>query len=632
MREQSFRMIAAPILVSAIISGTWTDLAFLAGHGRLTSLPVVATLILCFCVLFYASVLTASTICAGFADMDELRASIARCSLASVVLLIFLPEYLARLQPPILRSGLLLGLAASLWIALLTACLLTKRGVSWRPVHIHVAAAFVLAALFTLVTSLAIREYLVFGYVGQDLAYFAQIMHTTLHGHLFWGNMLQDVLYTRPVTTDFAGHNSPFMFVLLPFYAVFPSPITLLVLRNIVIILCAVPTYLIARRHVSPATAWLWAAALLATPAIIAQCTFDFYPLTFVALPLLYTVYFYFERRYAPFCVALLITLSVREDLAFFAVGLGILALFRRRTARWYLTPLTTGIAWGLLSFLFVLPHALHGASFVTDACFNHLGSSRPEMVSNIVHHPGRTLLLHGNVVYLKTLLTPTALVLYAGSPVSFMALPFIGINLLAGGGACITTVIQAQYSVIPALLLFLGALLTGTNPTRRRVLRTIAHLGLPVSAAAPMLLLTLGGASLVFVTGLPQFEQLRENTWNPEARRVLALIPEGASVAAPRYMLPHLANRDCLFQTHRLMQYHTPNYEYLILDTSWNHINAAEQYQGPYEHLLESAPSDPRFKVIYSSAQYEVLHDSSARSRGCEPASSLNPQPTPRP
>ncbi len=605
------------IALSSLAAGLWTGLAFFHSLGRERSILAGLVTALGYAGCFAAVAASSRLWVADPASSVWLRQQLGRCSFASVVFILFLPEYLARVSPPHLRSWLLLAITTFLWLSLSLATVLQARGFVLRHAIAHRIAAVAFPLLFIATTALSIRKYQVFSYVGQDLAYFGQIMHTTLHGHLFWGSLLQDLLYSKPVSTDFAGHNSPVMFLFVPFYALFPSPITLLVLRNLVLIACAVPVFLLARRRVSAATAWLWAAAFLLAPAILYQSVFDFYPLTFVALPLLFTLYFYLEHRYTAFCICAGLALLVREDLVFVVFGLGLLALLQRRTARWVLVPLAASTAWAALSFLIVLPAALHGASYVTDACFSHLGQTPAMMIRNVIFHPRDNILVHGNIVYLKTLLTPTGLIMSFASPVSLLALPYVAINLLAGAGRCITTVIFAQYSVIPAALLFAGTLL---SLTRRGRFARLGSLGLSTRNAAPLLLIALGCASLVFVTDKAQIDDFRQPQWGREARQVLRMIPPGVSVAAPRYMLPHLANRDCLYQTHRLLQYHSAIYEYLIIDTNWSHINASSDYRTQYEKVERQAAADPGLRLIYASPRYLVYRNPNLQGRSCQP------------
>jgi uncharacterized membrane protein len=607
-----------PVVTGAGAAGLWMRFAFFHGLRSFPAVVAVLSTVSVFVCCFLLVAALASFRVKGAKETAQLRQQIGRCSLVGVALALFIPEYLGRLQPPLLRSVLLLSIFALLWLALCGLCIAAAQSKEWSEAIIWRYSMAGLVLLFAAMTWLAIRKYLVFGYVGQDLAYFGQIMYTTLHGHLFWGNLLQDLLYSKPITTDFAGHNSPAMFFLVPIYGLFPHPITLLVVRNLALFACAVPVYLIARRHVPVLAACLWAFALLVTPAVLYQSTFDFYPLTFAALPLLFAVYFYTEYRYTAFCFSLALTLLVREDLVFFVFGMGLVALLQRRNARWFLAPTLAAVVWAVVSFLIVIPAALHGASFVTDACFAHLGATRSDMVQNTLMHPRSTLLLHGNLVYLKTLLTSTGLILSVSSLVSFLSLPYLAINLLAGGGPCITTVISAQYSVVPAVLIFIGTLLTALRRSRRNTIARIGSLGLTHSAAAPLLLVALGLGILLFATGDVQANELRSHMWDSEARNVLSLIPAGAAVAAPRYMLPHLANRNCLYQTHRLANYHHPLYEYLILDTDWNHIDAAPSYEAQYQQLLRDSAVNPELQSIYSSPQFRVYRNLALQGRSC--------------
>ena len=614
----------APIVVSALVSAAWIYLAFFKPLPRIEGL-LFTSLVALWCGGLFAGVTASARYWSPqSAALGPLRTDLARCSLASVVFVIFIPEYVARVPPSDLRSGLLLAFVALLWLILCICNIQRARGELLRSKAAHAFGLTAIAVLFTAVTAMAIRKYWAFSYVGQDLAYFAQLMHTTLHGHLFWGNLLQDLLYSHPVTTDFAGHNSPIMFLLLPFYAVAPSPVTLIVVRNIALFSCAIPIFLIAHRRMSTVTAYFWVFAFLLTPAILYQSVFDFYPLTLVALPLIFAIYFFLEDRFMAFTIAIIFTLLVREDLVFVVFGLGLLAIVRRRPIKWALLPIVAATLWAILSFLVVLPKGLQGANFVTDTCFAHLGKSPSSMLHNILHHPRSTILIHANIVYLKTLLSPTAIIESVVNPISSLSLPYLAINLLAGGGRCITTVIYAQYSVIPATLLFASTLIAVTSRQRSSWVATAARLGTRSDSAAPLLLIALCVCSLVFVTGAQQVDDLREHPWNPETRKVLAIIPADASVAAPRYMLPHLANRDCLYQTHRLLEYHTAHYEYLIVDRNWEHINAAEQYAAEYKDVISDASTNPALQAIYSSPQFLVYKDPSMHGISCWPHASI--------
>src|SRR5437879_2663091 len=86
-----------------------------------------------------------------------------------------------------------------------------------------------------------------------DLGVYDQSMYSTVHyGRLFFSTV--EWPYTMsvvPAGTQLAVHFSPVLFLLLPIYAVFPSPVTLLVLKTIAVALGAFPVYLMGRRRFS---------------------------------------------------------------------------------------------------------------------------------------------------------------------------------------------------------------------------------------------------------------------------------------------------------------------------------------------------------------------------------------------
>jgi len=534
---------------------------------------------------------------------------IAACFKACLVFLVFLPEYVIGHQVPAVRSYILLSLSGTLFATFAYIFIIRRParsrtasgGLNRAPVTF-----LVFVGVYYLVCNyLSIRKFHNFGYVGQDLAYFSQCFYTTIHGHFFYGNLLQDLLYSKPVFSDFAGHNSVIMAVFVPFYYLHPSPVTLLLLRNTFMVLCVWPLYLLARRKYSRGVSATLCAAFLLFPTILYQTLFDFYPLSLAAFFLLWSFYFFEELRFRPFLVFLILTLAVREDLVFAVFGFGLLALWWRYPRRWVLVPLILSIGWAVFSFEFIIPYFLNKATYMESVCFAHVGRTPSEMVKNVLRHPLQTLFIRGNLIYLKQLLSPLAGVLSVGSAVSLLAIPYVGINLLAGGGPCITTVLFAQYSVIPVVFLFLGFVVHLGKQARFIARKKFDECEIQISVVLFVLALSIGCSA--FLTERSQIVEFSKKPWQDEARQVALSIPMEASVAAPRYMLPMLANRLSLYQTHRLLDYHEPIPEYVIMDHNWNRIDAAQQWKSEYETLAAWLQKDADYKIIYQSSDYVV-------------------------
>jgi uncharacterized membrane protein len=530
------------------------------------------------------------------------------------LLAVFLPEYLLGKGPALARSLVLLLCSVLLSGAYLAISL------RYRPAFLKrlnfVSAGAVVAVFgvlyFLMISYLSVRKLHAFGYVGQDIAYFTQCLYTTLHGHLFYSNMYHDLLYGKPVTSDFAGHNQLVLGIFLPFYALHQSAATLLVVRNAFVVLCAWPVWLIGRRTLSPGLAALAAVTFLLIPAVIYQGFYDFAPLSLAGFPLLFAIYFFLENRFRPFLITALLTLTVREDLVFAVFGLGLLALWQRRPVRWIALPCAMAAGWAFLSWKIILPYFLQGATSAVASCFSYMGDTPGQMLRGMLAHPGM-LLSRGNLIYMKQMTDSFGGVLFLGSPAWLLSTPYVAINVLGQGGGCNTAMMYRHYSLIPVVLLFAAFMMTVQRVTTRRLER--GRDPSPVQAALVFFVLAAAVCSLVFVTGPAQTEDLRARPWHEEARAVVALIPPGASVAAPRYLLPELANRGKLYQSLRLLEYHTPDAEFVILDKDWDRMSATDQWRDNYKTLARLLARRAEYRVVYDSPGYIVYQ----RCAGCK-------------
>lgn len=528
---------------------------------------------------------------------------LALSSCAFLLLVVFYPEYLLG-RPLLLRSLVLLLFSLVLFAAYLMLSLRPRFSVPGLRIAPATALLIFCAVYFLLTSWITLAKLHAFGYVGQDIAYFTQCLYTTLHGHLLYSNMYHDLLYGKPVSSDLAGHNQLVLFVFLPFFALHKAASTLLIVRNVFVVLCAWPVYLIGRRFLSPALAVSAAIAFLLLPAVLYQNFYDFAPLSLAAFPLLFALYYFLEDNFVPFMIALICAQIVREDLVFAVFGLGLLGLWQRRSLRWTAVPCGFALAWTFLSWKLMFPHFLQGATPAVASCFAYLGSSPAEMAANILRHPA-WLLSHDNILYVKQMVDSYGGVLFLLNPVWLISVPYIAINVLAEGGGCNTAMIYRHYSLIPTVFLFAAVLLAlkkvGAFAGSRR--------GKPQTAQAAIILFVIMAAlsSTVFVTGKPQLQELESRAWHQEANQVAAMLPEKAAVAVPRYLLPRVANRDSLYQSLRLLEYHHPDADYIVIDKDWQRMAATEQWRENYNALRYLLETSPQYQVTYDSPNYVI-------------------------
>lgn len=445
---------------------------------------------------------------------------------------------------------------------------------------------------------LAIWKLHSFGYVGQDVAYFMQCLYTGLHGHLFWSNQYHDLLYTRTVWSDFAGHNQPVLFLLLPFYKLYPHAETLFLTRNLVLALAAYPAYRLTRVALQPAPALLITLAYLLAPAVLFQNFYDYAPLVLVALPLLFALLFYAEDKFGLYLAALALCLVIREDLVLVLFGLAALALFQRRGARWSLVPFALATAWALLTWRWILPHFQHGAVSAVQTCFAYLGATPSAMLHTVVEQP-RLLLTHNVFAYLKLIFTPFVLVLPFLHPASLISLPYLLINILGDRG-CNSAIVFRHYALIPTMLMLPGVVLATTRISRSR--------RWPIAALPLAALIVLSSATTsVLAVGDAELAWWHSEPWHAAARQVAAALPPHAAVAVPRYMLPLVANRDGVYQTPRLLQYHHPDAEFVVIDRDERRGGVNDNNAEAYALLQLELRRQDRFVQIHADQNYLI-------------------------
>ena len=206
--------------------------------------------------------------------------------------------------------------------------------VSSRPVLWTGLALLLVAGVYTAVLGwVLVQRYLAFQTWAWDLGIYNQAIYSTLFAHrLFY--------YTADLPAVPNGsfnpgslltvHFSPFLFTLIPFYALAPGPATILVFQTAALASGVLPVYLLGRLLKLPNPLAITAGgAYLLSPVLMGIGWYDFHAEALLPATVLWTIYFYYAKRPWAFGACLLISLTVIESIApflfLFAVG-GLLA------------------------------------------------------------------------------------------------------------------------------------------------------------------------------------------------------------------------------------------------------------------------------------------------------------------
>jgi uncharacterized membrane protein len=169
-----------------------------------------------------------------------------------------------------------------------------------------------------------------FGTYAWDLGIFNQSFWTTLHNGGFFYSTVE--LLVNPSGSFFATHFSPIVFLVLPFYAIYPAPQSLLVIQSFVLALGAVPLYALAKRVGKYRVfALSFVLAYMLYPALQGINWFDFHVEIF--LPLFFFSVFYFleTQNWKPYFLFIFLCLMCEEHAAFVVAFIGLFAALQYR-------------------------------------------------------------------------------------------------------------------------------------------------------------------------------------------------------------------------------------------------------------------------------------------------------------
>ena len=225
------------------------------------------------------------------------------------------------------------------WLAVTVVCALVlvwgvhvnrKVFCKWKPsrrtaVIIGIVGAVVSCAVISVITCL---RYKTFASPNFDFGLFVNMFHNMRESGLPMVTCERDTLLSH-----FAVHISPIYYLLLPFYAIFPSPMTLQIGQAVAIMLGVIPVLLLAKHFkLSPrATA---AVALLYAfyPALSTSCFYDLHENCFLPLFLLLTFYFLEAKKPIPMYLSAICVLAVKEDAAMYLLIFAIYLVLSRKS------------------------------------------------------------------------------------------------------------------------------------------------------------------------------------------------------------------------------------------------------------------------------------------------------------
>ena len=209
---------------------------------------------------------------------------------------------------------------------------LQKNDLLFDSLKLHSGVAMGIVAALGLISAVVIAvttcmRYLTFTSPNFDFGLFVNMFHNMKETGLPLISSERDVLLSH-----FVVHISPTCYLLLPFYALFPSAMTLQIGQAVLLASGIIPAILIARHYKLSNLTQVAVALIYATfPVTSMGCFYDFHENCFL-LPLILWVFYFFEKeKYLWMYVFAVLTLGVKEDAAIYVLFFALFLIVARK-------------------------------------------------------------------------------------------------------------------------------------------------------------------------------------------------------------------------------------------------------------------------------------------------------------
>jgi uncharacterized membrane protein len=354
-----------------------------------------------------------------------------------------------------------------------------------------------------------------------------------------------------PQAAHLGFHQTYLSYLLAIPYRLVPRPESLLVIQALFMGGAAVPLYLLARRRVSPWLACLVAVAFTFYPPLHGANLYDFHYLPFAPLFLWTTLYLIEERRDRWAILAVILSLSVREDISALMMLLGLYLLLRGERPRAGLVLMVVGAVYFVAIKMTLMPHFLAGKSSYVEqykALLPEGGKGYGGILQTVFGNPAFTLtslLTQEKLLYVLLIATPLAFIPWR-RPVGWLcSVPGFFFTLLATGYHPLLQ-ISFQYTAYWTTFVFLALVVTLAEEAR-----PAARRGLAVGLAGAMLVMSYQyGAVLQTSTARGGFSPFRFGITAEDRQRhddlyaLIGQVPPRAKIVSSEMIVPQVSSR----------------------------------------------------------------------------------------
>lgn len=427
---------------------------------------------------------------------------------------------------------------------------------------IAVCAAALYFALFVGVMSVC--RYLTFATPNYDFGIFSQMFYYMRKTLLPLATSERDMLLSH-----FSVHISPIFYLFLPFYAIFPSPVTLLVCQAVTLASGVIPVVMICKKlGLSKKAAAAFALIYALYPALAGGCFYDLHENIFLAPLLLWLFYFIVKDKWYGVAIFSLLVMLVKEDAPVYVAFAGIYVL---------ITVKKKGRLKGLFmlagSVIYFAAAALllntYGGGVMSERFANYMTNQSDSLLNaaaNVIKDPAFVVhqmfdtaadaAAENKIEFILRMFIPLGFLPFFTKKLSryILLLPLVLINLMSDYVYQHSIFFQYTYGPL-AFLMFLSILnYSELSEKIRRMVGTYA-------VAASLLI------CMQSVWQKPNYLQyyLKDQKYYDTMRSAVASVPKDASVGADTFCCAAASDRDQIYELDETS--HTDELDYIIID-----------------------------------------------------------------
>ncbi|MBU6389864.1 DUF2079 domain-containing protein, partial [Patescibacteria group bacterium] len=412
----------------------------------------------------------------------------------------------------------------------------------------------------------------------------------------------------------FSIHADTMLILLAPLYWIVASPYVLLAVQVLAVAAGAIGIYLIGKAALHHrGLALLSAFTYLMFPPLQYAVGSEFHSETVTTSCLIFAFYFLYTRRYWPFAVFALLSLTGKETMAFMVAMLGIYALWTKRDWRVGLATIGISGVWFYVLLWYLMPSARSdGAAHFALSYYSQFGGTPAQIFSTLVLKPWTwiaNLLRPDQALYLFYFFLPTALLPLLSPLIFLLALPELMLNMLSNDPAMHSIQFQYTSSIIPFACI---AMVFGLARLRAWIAPHLGSRTVPILVVYCLIGLAIGTWVWSPLPGMREANLTPFTTHLPAGKDLDKLsrsLPKNASVSTTDHLSPHFSERENIYPFPQGIG----DADYLIIKDDDDPLGFSS-WDAMQQQILELR-TDPRYNRIYQYGTVEVYQKVGAAS-----------------